>query len=123
MRTVSQVQEELMAAPMTFSFVVGEVQELVEEIRYLRLSSIWEEWNDVMFCLLLWGLPYTGNLPMLPGLGKASEDKLVERLKVWKEIFHTHNLVFDKKYLVAGSNYKKEAKIQAALLAARQEQS
>ena len=112
-----------MAAPMTWKYVKGEMVELWEAIMEGDLAHTWEEWNDVWCLLLIYGLPYTGKLPLLPGFGLSSQKKFEARLEVWKKIFVHHNLVFRKEYLVTGGNYRKKTKIIRVLQAAKAEQS
>lgn len=101
-----------------FKSVIGEVKELIEA---RSLAEVKEEFGDILYFSYCWlYYKYRINLPMIGAMG--SVDKFTERLLEWEVIFDDNDLVFNPKYLVNGSNYKKEWKIKLALDIARKEQ-
>ena len=109
------------AAPMTFGYLKGECEELLEEIRKRRVDGIVDEFGDVMYCLPLWLANVTGkNLPM-PFAGSTIM-KHKHRIVEWKKIFKKEGLEFKYHYLKYGSNWKNRLKVMRALRMARTEQ-
>lgn len=101
-----------------FKNIIGEVKELLEA---RSLSNLKEEFGDVLYFWYCWLYCKFGiNLPMVGA--SDSVDKFANRLIVWEGIFRQHDLKFDPKYLINGSNYEKPNKIRLALELARREQ-
>lgn len=118
MYTAKQANEELNSSPITASQVKGEIFELVEAVIKLDGVEFKEEVADVIYFSLCHiesrfglNLPLVGAMPTI--------NKIKERFEKWEKIFEHHGLAFDKKYLVGGSNYKKQEKVDAALFLAR----
>jgi len=104
-----------MARDMGFSYVGGEVKELLES---KSLGEAYSEFNDVCACTLLAITNLTGiALPILRGFGKKSAEGWYERLGVWRDIFWWHGVSFSPAYLSGGSNYRKKSKIVKAFAA------
>ena len=107
-----------LAAPATAWWLLGEVEELVEELRKGDLRGVREEWGDVAFValILVYQLfPFLGGVPFLPGLGLWSCHKFLARFAVWEEICAHHDVVFEVDSLSGGSNYRKLHKVEQVL--------
>lgn len=112
--TLGWMSDNVLASVLPGSYVLGEVEELLAEVRTLNWSGMSEEWSDVTCCAQLWlhgkgVLP--GWIPLLPGLGLYAARKFTARRQVWERIFDHHNTAFDKRYLVGGGNYAKSRKV------------
>ncbi|WP_078598505.1 MazG nucleotide pyrophosphohydrolase domain-containing protein [Evansella clarkii] len=115
MLTSKYCNENLNASPITWGYAKGELVELIES---RTIADIKEEFADVCYCVLCAVHSSTGiSLPMVGATPTIK--KVNERLSIWRDIFKENGLVFHKKYLVNGSNYKKQHKIDAALAMAR----
>jgi hypothetical protein len=121
MYTSKWVNENLNADPIQWSFFRGEVDELLEAFMNWDVENIKEEISDVLsafYCCV-----YTSTKISLPMIGAGPTiRKTLDRFKVWENIFKEQGLMFDKKYLVNGANYKKVDKVNKALNMARKEQ-
>lgn len=123
---VSYLVDEVLAGPVTLEYWLGEVGELREEIVGLSLSGIREEWSDVVCLglahLVARGWTWVRWMPVLPGLGLYAARKFECRLHTWQRIFAHHGAVYDRRYLIGGSNFAKLAKVRGALALAGCEQ-
>lgn len=118
MWTFHRYKTELLAAPMTFDYLLSEVSELAEAIRERSVAHTWEEWNDVMLCLMVWlarGLPFLWLVPIVPGLGLSSVRKFAARTQIWESILSHHGQEFRMELLQFGSNYRKQHKVARVL--------
>jgi hypothetical protein len=107
-----------MASDLPWSYVLGEWQELLAEVRSANLAGIREEWSDVVCCcgLYLAAAGFVpGWMPILPGLGLYAARKFTARRTVWARIFAHHGLGFHRRYLTGGGNFAKLRKVRAAL--------
>lgn len=116
--TYGWMRSEVMASDLPWSYVIGEWQELLAEVRAGSLAGIREEWSDVTCCAGLYlaargWLP--GWMPILPGMGLYAARKFVARRAVWARIFAHHGAQFSRRYLTGGGNYAKLRKVKAAL--------
>jgi hypothetical protein len=122
MRTFGQLHDETMAGPVDLAYWLGEVDELLVEIRALNWSGIREEWSDVAclgtLMLIARGWTWLRAVPLMPGFGLYAAKKFEKRLGAWNRIFSHYGVRFDKKYLVNGGNFAKVRKVRAALLLA-----
>jgi hypothetical protein len=115
--TSRECNERFNASPITFKNVKDEVKELVE---FENWENFKEELSDVIYMVLCMIHGKTGvSLPMF-GAGRTIM-KILFRHIIWKKIFKDNGLVFDKKYLINGSNYNKIEKVNLALELARKE--
>jgi hypothetical protein len=115
------IAEEVLGAPMSFGYLLGEVRELLDEVVALNWSGIREEWSDVCYSWWAWLYCWLGvNLPAL-GAWYAYE-KFLARFAVWESIFDENGLKFHRRYVRGGSNHQKPHKVAAALALAREEQ-
>ena len=123
MWTSKRANHELNSAPLTDSqFVKGEILELVDAVKTRNWQEVKEEMADVLFFSMCYAQAVYGiNLPLIGAMPTVR--KIQKRLTVWQHIFESNDLQFDKKYLVGGSNYQKQQKIDAALTLARYEQA
>jgi hypothetical protein len=113
METIDSYKSRFLASPMTWEFVSGEFDELVEAIQERDIDHIREEWNDVTLCFQAWlsrVLPI-GWVPIFPGLGLSSARKFAARRPVWHQIFDHHGVDFRKESLFDGSNFRKKHKV------------
>lgn len=109
---------EINGSPMKWKEVYMEFKELLEA---RSLYEIKEELSDTIYCLLCAIHTYTNiSLPMLGAY--PTIQKLLIRQLVWQQIFSKEMLVFDKKYLVNGSNFNKPTKVEKALQLAKLDQ-
>lgn len=118
MYTAKQANTELNSSAITSSQVKGEFIELFEAVLKTDVVEFKEEVADVIYFSLCHiesrfglNLPLVGAMPTI--------NKIKYRFEQWEVIFKDNGLVFDKKYLVGGSNYKKQVKVDAALNLAR----
>ena len=118
MRTSKWVNENLNASAITLGAIKDEV---IEVLVSKSLAEVKEEVADVLYFSYSWLQSKTGISLYMVGATPTIR-KVEARLEAWKEIFSKHSLVFDKKYLVNGSNYAKQVKIDMALALARAEQ-
>tara|TARA_Y100000310_G_scaffold209055_1_gene209686 strand:+ start:131 stop:502 length:372 start_codon:yes stop_codon:yes gene_type:complete len=118
---MSRFVDEVLAAPMTAEYVLGEVRELLGEMAALNVPGVREEWSDVGMCLQLLVWKHTGGDWKIRW-GKRAATKYWCRLRTWRRIFSENGLQFDKKYLVNGGNYGRPHKVKLALELARREQ-
>src|SRR5690606_24986544 len=110
--------ENINSGHFKFRSVLGEVKELFQA---RSLSNLKEEIGDVLYFIYCWLYSnYRINLPMLGAM--SSVYKFKSRLIVWEVIFLIHGLEFHPRYLVNGSNYDKEYKVEKALQLARESQ-
>lgn len=117
MWTIGFYKSQFQAGPMTWEFVAGEFEELVEAFGERDVDHIREEWNDVCVCAQAWlsrFLPI-GWTPILPGFGLSSARKFAARRNVWQQIFDFHGVKFCKEFLFDGGNYRKQHKIVRVL--------
>lgn len=98
------------------------LNEAVEVFSARSKQNLIEEINDVSFTFQIW-LHKKTNMNWNMIWPQPSVDKMEDRLIEFKKIFQRYNLQFDPKYWEYGSNYKKEAKVQAALALASKDQS
>lgn len=109
-----EVQDEILAEPMSWRYAHGELVELWEEMVRCNLAGIREEFSDVMYSVYMAVYASTGwNVPMI-GAGYAYK-KFVARFARWEAIFEENGLDFHRKYLRNGSNYERPHKVRAAL--------
>lgn len=93
-----------------------EWRELRHEIKARNWGEARKEWNDVCGVTALWLACYAQlDVPIFPMFGKSAVDRWVERNEVWKIIFKSQNVKFDRKYLHLGSNYGRQHKVETAL--------
>ena len=116
--TYGWVRSEVMASDLPWSYVLGEWQELLAEVRSANLAGIREEWSDVSCCCGLYlaaagWIP--GWMPILPGLGLYAARKFTARRVTWARIFAHHGVEFHRRYLTGGGNFAKIKKVKAAL--------
>ncbi len=103
-----------------FRYTLGEVKEVIEEARQCNWDAMMAELCDVytgFFCAIT---AHTG-LPM-PLFWERSAKEYARRISVWEDIFAQHELLFDAKYLINGSNYNREEKLLSVLKEAYKEQ-
>lgn len=97
------------------------LQEVLEYLEADSINELRDELSDVIYFGLCWLEGKTGiNLPMFGA--KRTIAKIEARLTVWEAIFEEQHLVFSPKYLVGGSNFRKQQKIEQAVTLARHEQ-
>jgi hypothetical protein len=117
--TVKEVQDHVMAGPVSADYWRGEVGELMDEVRKGDLKGMRDEWGDVSLLGQLHlhgrGVPLVGRLPVTELTGANSMRKFIARLDVWKSIFARHGVPFKNAYLIGGGNYAKLKKVKAAL--------
>ena len=120
MMGVVDLERDVMAAPMSLSYVLGEVWELLTARSWAELQ---EEASDVAVCGQLWLSAATGRRwNWTVRLGWSSAEKFIARRKVWRELFRKEGLEFHNRYLAGGGNYAKPHKVAAAFALARREQ-
>ena len=116
--TYGWMHDNVMASALPWSYVAGEWQELLAEIRALNWRGVVEEWSDVTCCagIFLCGRGWLpGWVPVLPGLGLYAAHKFDARLETWERVFRHHGVAFSRRYLTGGGNFAKLKKVRAAL--------
>lgn len=107
-----QILRNVMASKLRFSYVLGEMLELLDELVKLDFAQALNEWEDVTGCFLVWLTGITGiSFPLLPFFGKGAAERWISRLIVWETIFDLHGMKFHRQYLLNGGNYCKKSKI------------
>lgn len=116
---VSYLVDEVLGGPVTLEYWLGEVDELVVEVRARNLAGVREEWSDVVCLglahLVTRGWTWVRHLPLLPGLGLYAAKKFEARLETWSRIFYVHGVEFRREYIIGGGNFRKLRKVCAAL--------
>ena len=108
--------DEVMASELPWSYVVGEVKELRDELVKRDFDEAKKEFEDVVGCTFVYLTGITGvNLPLVRHFGKGAAERWIARINVWKDIFNFHGVVFHKSVLTGGGNYRKRHKVEAAL--------
>ena len=111
--------DNVMGGRVTFDYWLGEVSELLAEVRALNWRGIREEWSDVacLGTLHLFSRGYTwiADLPVLPGLGLYAARKFEARNATWERIFAHHGVAFERRYIIRGGNFAKLQKVSMAL--------
>ena len=111
--------KDIPSTELGIQYTIGEVREVIDEIKKLNFWGIYNELCDVYTCLMINVTTYTSlNIPIL---WSRSAHAWIDRIQVWERIFEEEGLVFNKKYLINGGNYKKIEKINMALDLAKQE--
>ena len=114
-----EVLANVMASKLPFSYVIGEVIELKDEVVKLDFAEARKEWDDVVGCFLVWLTGVTGiSFPLLPFLGKGAADRWIARRVVWARIFDLHGVEFHRRYLTGGGNYCKRSRVKKAFSSA-----
>ncbi len=122
-RFLSSFNTEVMAGPMTWTYVLGEWRELWVEIAGHDWKAAREELSDVALCGQLALFHMLGGRVSWPIVfGRMAANKFDKRLVVWRGIFSRNGLRFENKYLIGGGNYLRPEKVEAALAMARAEQ-
>ena len=112
--------KDLHTTGMSFSYLLGEIEELIEEILSMNIKGIISESCDIWTCFLCWITEITGlNVPIL--WEKTGRSWLI-RFEYWDIIFKLNNLKFDHKYLCKGGNWYKPHKQITALNLAKKDQ-
>ena len=93
---------------LTFKYTLGEVKELIEEIKILNIEGMISELSDVYTCLMCAIETHFG-IPM-PIIWHRSADKWNERVKFYQSYFDQIGLEFKIEYLRYGGNYLKKEK-------------
>lgn len=118
MKTAKWCNENLNSSPLTVKEIK---QEIIEVFESKTLTEFKDEVSDVLYMSYCALESKTGiNLSML-GASKTV-NKIQTRLHTWKQIFIENNLIFNKKYLINGSNFNKSEKVKKALELAKQDQ-
>lgn len=108
--------------PYPFSYLTGEVAELVEELLHFRKEGIKEEFQDAAYAGQMLVSQWTGtNFPLLC-CGDAVK-KFLDRIETWEGVFRKRGVRFSVDYLAGGSNYRKAEKVVKAFKAAGHEVS
>ncbi len=93
---------------LTFKYTLGEVRELIEEIKSYNIKGIISETCDVYTCLMC-AIETHFDIPM-PILWKKSAVKWDKRVTFYKSYFDQIGLEFKIEYLKFGGNYLREEK-------------
>lgn len=112
--------KDVIANEISLEYILGEIQELKEEIASFNLSGIRSEWDDVTALVLIKLTQKTSvNLPIISGFGTGAVLRWYDRNIVWKKIFEHHGIPWEQRVLEGGSNYNKIAKIKKAVGASK----
>ena len=93
---------------LTFKYTLGEVKEVIEEIKSFNIKGIISEICDVYTCLMCAIETHFG-IPM-PIFWKTSADKWDERFDFFTNYLKQVGLEFKVEYLRFGGNYLKKEK-------------
>ena len=99
------------------SYLMGEVDEFVQELEAGNVDGINEELQDVLFGAQMLASGRVGDNRQILG----ADDKIAEfirRVQVAQQMFDSKNVPFNVDYLSGGSNFKKPEKIISAFNAA-----
>jgi len=96
---------------------IREFWEWLQALMNLQLQEASLEFQQVLFGIEMWLYQATGKDFELWGCADAVHE-FYERRHTWLEIFQLFDLEFKSEYLDGGSNFRRPAKIKAALQAA-----
>ncbi|MFW9871480.1 MAG: MazG nucleotide pyrophosphohydrolase domain-containing protein [Candidatus Thorarchaeota archaeon] len=99
---------EFPTTKLSFGYTLGEVKELIEEIKKLNIKGIVSELCDVYTCSMCAIETYFG-IPM-PIIWNKSADKWNERVDFFTWYLSEVGLEFKIEYLRFGGNYKRKEK-------------
>ena len=91
---------------LTFKYTLGEVKELIEEIKARNLKGIISELCDVYTCLMC--AIETHFRIAMPIIWHMAADKWNERVGFFQNYFDQIGLEFKIEYLIFGGNYFKK---------------
>lgn len=116
MVTTKWLLENVMASKLPFSYVWGEILELVEAVLCFDVEEASCELQDVIANGAVWFTGKTGvNVRLHKGFGLSAAQRWVKRHETWELIFRAHGVEFHKSYLTGGGNFRKKSKIRKAL--------
>jgi hypothetical protein len=112
------MSSDIPTTDIDLNYILGEVKELIDEIRVLDINKIIDEACDVYICFMSWLYCYYGiNFPII---NNRTINKYNKRIDFFKYYFNEIGLEYKLKYLKNGGNYKKDWKrIRAVRLAIR----
>lgn len=114
-RRASEIHQELLnGRNYSFSYVLGEMAEVLEALFKADISEMAMEISQVWYGLQMQWYQWTKWDFRLIGC-KAMVDDFYARREIWKRIFGIYGKPFSSDYLVNGSNYNRPHKIQKAL--------
>lgn len=111
---------ETPATKLTWTYVLGEVRELIDEIKNLNLIGIRNELCDVYTCAMC-AIETSTGIPM-PIFWMRSANGWYKRLEFFKLYFNKIGLEFKVEYVRYGSNYKNAEKRRKAIELAIEDQ-
>lgn len=107
---------EFPTTKLSFKYTLGEVKELIEEVKKFNIKGIISESCDVYTCMMCAIETHFG-IPM-PIVWHLSADKWNERVAFFTWYFSEVGLKFKIEYIRYGGNYlKKEKRLKAIELA------
>ena len=93
---------------MTWKYVFGEIQELVEEIKHMNIVGIVNELCDV-YTTGMCAITTSTGIPV-PIFWMRSANGWIERMEFFRIYLNRIGLEFKTEYLRYGANYKKQWK-------------
>jgi hypothetical protein len=104
---------------MTFPYILGECQELLDEIKARNIQEVWSELMDVYTCTSCWIADRLNvDLPVIENKSTRAWDK---RWSWWKEMLKNQGLRFRPWMMKYGSNNEREHKVSLVLFMSRAE--
>lgn len=97
-----------------FSYLTGEIKELMQAIKEKDKEHVREEKGDVLYAAQMLLHQNTGLNFKLRGADKTV-GKFLGRREMWEKILGRYGVAYHPDLFVRGSNYRKKSKIKAAL--------
>lgn len=115
--TAKEVSEMVIpGSKYPFSYLTGEIKELIQAIKAKDKDNIKEEKADVLYAAQMLLHQNTGLNFKMRGADQTI-DKFMQRREMWKDIMGRYGVEYHPNLLVGGGNYRKQSKIRAALKA------
>ena len=99
---------EVPATGLDWRYVLGEIRELLVEVKKLNVRGILDELCDVYTCSMC-AIETSTGIPM-PIFWMKSANGWVDRMNFFREYLNRAGLEFKVEYLRYGANYKKAEK-------------
>ena len=104
---------------MSFAYVLGELQELIVEVRKGDWGLAWGEFLDVYSCLMVWLSDVSGlDLVLLENKSTRSWQR---RWAWWQRWLQAHGLKFRPELMRQGANFRRREKRAWVLEQARKQ--
>ena len=111
---------EVSATGLNWKYVMGEVQELIEEVKQLNFAGVIDELCDIYTCSMC-AVTTSTSIPM-PIFWMRTANKWIERVAFFEHYLNEIGLEFKVEYLRYGNNYERAYKRRKVFELARDDQ-